>query len=154
MAETNSEFVKRRKGYIAEQKADYPNIGHRAIDWLADACNRIEQLEKAIEKHRWIPVGERLPGDKPSVDIYLDNGNRVTTFNFAEHWENHFAPLKITHWKPIILPEQAEELIKPAPTPEEIKPKTHSITGQQLPVRVSDDEEIERLLEIDACNDA
>lgn len=64
-----------------------------------------DQQQKELDKHRWIPVAERLPEDKESVDIYLDNGNRVTCFNFTEHWETRFAPLNITHWKPIILPE-------------------------------------------------
>lgn len=74
--------------------------------------SELEKKDKIIEANRWIPVSEGPPDDKREVDIYLDNGNRVTCFNFVEHWEIRFAPLRITHWKPIVLPEVEIEKMK------------------------------------------
>lgn len=76
-----------------------------------------------LDKHRWVPVSERLPEiidvsdpqsvavflvhkewKTPTVGIYLKRKGWViySSYQKAEEYQD-----KITHWKPITLPEQA-----------------------------------------------
>ena len=62
-----------------------------------------------LERHRWIPVGERLPEVKQEVLAFdgliirqaemLIDGRFYSEINQAELYV-------ITHWKPIILPKE------------------------------------------------
>ena len=69
---------------------------------------QIRELKTKLDKHRWIPVEERLP-DKH--DIYdVSDGRRKWEhlwIQMSKCWRKdgtlHYE--SITHWKPIILPE-------------------------------------------------
>lgn len=84
----------------------------------AHRCSGCEQLQAELDKHRWIPVEERLPPDRtrvltvrmkreplelqrdPAMDpsvAYTANGEWWTNGNMTGKY-------KPTHWKPIILP--------------------------------------------------
>ena len=85
----------------------------------------IKQLQAELEKHRWIPVSERLPellidiphrhsNDLLLVYETLENTNTVVIGCYDEEngwviYSSHQRPIyyqnQITHWKPIILPE-------------------------------------------------
>lgn len=93
---------------------------------------REEQLEaenkRLIELHRWIPVGERLPesikqlhysrdvlivqSDWGLCTAYYQNVDQLWviygSYERPQEYQN-----KITHWKPIILPQQ---VVKESPT--------------------------------------
>jgi len=68
-----------------------------------------KRLEAELERHRWIPVGERLPEVKQEVLAFdgliirqaemLIDGRFYSEINQAELYV-------ITHWKPIILPKE------------------------------------------------
>jgi hypothetical protein len=67
----------------------------------------IAQLRTELDKHRWIPVSERLP-DRKGLYLVLwhstnDGVTQIRTcdeyiFDKNDSWE-------FTHWKPIILPK-------------------------------------------------
>lgn len=79
---------------------------------------KIEQQQKELEKHRWIPLSERLPEYEVKVILCcirsksVDIGRRTDeseTYN-SDMWATEtkiFYPAAFTHWMPIILPEQA-----------------------------------------------
>ena len=87
-----------------------------AIDnGLCNSCiaERLEQLEADLDKHRWIPVEERLPERGEKVDGYVkklklrianlkgDYVNHKQTITDSDGWQVE----NLTHWKPIILPK-------------------------------------------------
>ena len=81
-------------------------------------CNLCAQglvldLQAELDKHRWIPVEERLPKRGEKVDGYVkklklrianlkgDYVNHKQTITDSDGWQVE----NLTHWKPIILPE-------------------------------------------------
>ncbi|MCK5017486.1 MAG: DUF551 domain-containing protein [Candidatus Peribacteraceae bacterium] len=63
----------------------------------------IKRLQAELDKHRWIPVEEKLPKGA-NVLVCWESGNISQAI--CADWE--FSAMggdRITHWKPIILPE-------------------------------------------------
>jgi len=75
-----------------------------------------ERIEEMKEQNRWIPVSERLPEEGQFCHLYMPEFNSncpqkglylsdkkvwLTTIKYRKRTR------KVTHWKPIILPEQA-----------------------------------------------
>lgn len=83
-------------------------IGQLQTD-IERKAEQIDEQNKELEKHRWIPVSERLPEDDSSAYLFLhESGNvhqGIPSCDLygpdGKLWHS------ITHWKPIILPEQA-----------------------------------------------
>lgn len=68
---------------------------------------KYSELQAVVEANRWIPVTERSPEE--AIEIWAANPNGV-----IERWywtdtlyEKNRLRRLFTHWKPIILPEQA-----------------------------------------------
>lgn len=88
------------------------------IDRMA---GQIEEQREEIKKHRWIPVNERLPTLEDACRGQGERGCRdgtVDVIGVDEYGNvfgaNYYPKMKVwnfgtepTHWKPIILPEQA-----------------------------------------------
>lgn len=79
---------------------------------IARMATQIDEQNKEIKQHRWIPVSKRLPENANAVLLYCDK--MIVTGYFSGEWQIHntktprcYYQHKITHWKPIILPEQA-----------------------------------------------
>ena len=74
------------------------------------------RLQAENEKHRWIPVRERLPKSPTQYlvcDMRLDS-TELPFVGIATRWSQAKGfylesgeQIQVTHWKPIILPEQA-----------------------------------------------
>lgn len=83
--------------------------------------DKILELEAEIEKHRWIPVNERLP-EETGVYLVLPFHEHCPTLWYQDGWywydhqddaisdtfgHNSDEPLfEVTYWKPIILPKK------------------------------------------------
>lgn len=75
--------------------------------------NENEKLKEALGSHRWIPVTERLPKsptDYLCCDMKEDSTERpavfvANTWSKADGFWQGGVQLKVTHWKPILLPE-------------------------------------------------
>ena len=71
------------------------------------------KLQAENERHRWIPVGEGLPETSEIVLSAHYDGNvrwvETRWYNFGDWSPNNDTLKHITHWKPIILPDQAKE---------------------------------------------
>ena len=79
------------------------------------SCKYLEQTAKykaELDEHRWIPVSERLPefiGEYQTFDMTI--GYEILYFDGVLWCEKDTTPChrnsqeRITHWKPIILPE-------------------------------------------------
>ncbi len=71
-----------------------------------------ERLKAELEQHRWIPVSERLPKEDEQCLViegkFAQLGNwQQNTDHLGLQWNvNGFISKQVTHWKPIILPEQ------------------------------------------------
>ena len=66
------------------------------------------KLKEELERHRWVPVSERLPGNIDH-DVLVTDGDSIWVawyYPSARRWAQ-VKPIQgnITHWKPIILPE-------------------------------------------------
>lgn len=111
-------------GMICNEAEDYKRLEEK-VEQLERCIKEMQRLDKMliqtkIEQHRWIPVSERLP--EGMGDYLVSNGIWIERIWFDNGWcyqkgAEFQDKSKITHWKPIILPEQAiakaEELIKP-----------------------------------------
>ncbi len=78
---------------------------------------KILETEAELDKHRWIPVSERLPKDDHQVWILYD----ISEYTYNAYYDSVYnnwhifdysggykkAEDKPTHWKPIILPKGA-----------------------------------------------
>ena len=91
----------------------------QAVQSMKKKNQRIAELEKELDKHRWIPVEEKLPEDGGLYLLTKDEGEDL--------WLDIFGPApkgfkcikdyidlhKITHWQSIVLPEQPLHLSQP-----------------------------------------
>ena len=82
---------------------------------LAEQRVRIGDLQAELDKHRWIPVEERLPEKNQRVDLYITitktdgDYQTITKERFCGYVWNCRSSFPdshdFTHWKPIILPQ-------------------------------------------------
>lgn len=89
-----------------------------ATKFNAEMCEVLKPIQAKLDKHRWIPVEERLPKRDGQVWIcYKENGYTYggyynptyklwQIFDPCGGWSNIDSKSPPTHWKPIILPEQ------------------------------------------------
>ena len=63
------------------------------------------RLKEELEKHRWIPVSERLPEKDGAYQVFRKGNRAPTTRTYfcKDGWVTHDI---VTHWKPITLPEE------------------------------------------------
>lgn len=104
---------------IAEESA----LSHAEKVSLNLIAEEFEKLQAEIERHRWIPVSERLPekgeclvlceGKIRQVQIRIrtdDEDGKMTSCAIRDLGCVYLGCDEcITHWKPIILPDQAKE---------------------------------------------
>jgi hypothetical protein len=64
------------------------------------------RLKEELEKHRWIPVTERLPDKTGSYQVLRENNSYPTTREYYPDDSQWTSRDVVTHWKPIILPEK------------------------------------------------
>ena len=70
---------------------------------LAEAATRLETM---VEERRWIPVGEKLPGNNVAVLCYVDGCGAEMAWRENGQWFLSFAGCRIsdstyTHWQPL-----------------------------------------------------
>ncbi len=135
---------------MAKKETRTTEAGYCPLYGYTETCPRVEHLKAELDKHRWIPVSERLPENKNRVIVRYVNGfnkQRITIAEYiapktvlSEDWLDDDCPLefadscydevkdcywapdgfyesmyevetnmfiddRVTHWKPIILPE-------------------------------------------------
>lgn len=104
--------LKIKKMTIAEAVKRTQDL-RKMIDEILDDIINIQQAE--LDKHRWIPVSERLPKNvREKIDVIAKQtlaSGKVTIKRLTNiEWsfvDTFPESIKITHWKPVILPEQA-----------------------------------------------
>lgn len=70
---------------------------------------QVVKLQAERERHRWIPVEERLPKNEYSILAYGEDGfgyKIVANTSYNLEFGKFRILSKVTHWKPIILPGQ------------------------------------------------
>lgn len=100
-----------------------------------EAVRRYNSHDKLVEANRWIPVSERLPeleavdreGATQSPWVHITDGEKVIDAYYYDYTKREAKPNcatgkgwycsgmfkeDITHWKPIVLPEQAEAALE------------------------------------------
>ena len=72
-----------------------------------------KQTKAEMEKHRWISVGEGNPKEVGCYLLHFCDGLIITGHWNSEKWQvyataspRYHYPDNITHWKPIILPNE------------------------------------------------
>lgn len=91
------------------------------VEEIIRCCKAEPKMREALEKHRWIPVSERPPTLKPQSHhsrwVIVANTKQWTIARYNHQYKDwnpgnssyNLDMNTITHWKPIILPEQARE---------------------------------------------
>lgn len=81
------------------------------FDWAI--LMKLDDLEaenyKLKAKHRWIPVGERLPDESGLYQALRKINQLPTTREYCAKSLMWMSQDTVTHWKPIILPEKGGE---------------------------------------------
>ncbi len=98
----------RQKLYGALWKlVDYEDTGlspeevERVNDFeLTSTARLLEKLSRERNKHRWIPVGERLPEDGVKVLVTLNGGLVITTRYSNNRWDL-WADDEVIAWQPL-----------------------------------------------------
>ncbi len=88
--------------------SDYPYASEKLSG--GEVLSIISQLRAELEKHCWIPVSERLPKDEYDILAYGYDGygyKIVINTSYNLEFKKFRILSEVTHWKPIILPEQA-----------------------------------------------
>lgn len=67
----------------------------------------IDQLQTELDEYRWIPVSERLPEEGGLYYTFVRYTSMPLAVMFHSKDKRWNRPNKVTHWKPIILPEPA-----------------------------------------------
>jgi len=93
---------------ITEKDIKYISI---TPDLAQALIKKDKRLEAELERHRWIPVGERLPDDMG--DYLVSNGIWIERIWFDNGWcyqkgAEFQDKSKVTHWKPIHLPNKGK----------------------------------------------
>ena len=86
--------------------------GKTLAKYIKNLKDMITKLEGQLEKHRWIPVSERLPEDNQCVLVTIkhinDTWGFLAWYQLSRKQWSFYDPMvrgMVTHWKPIILPE-------------------------------------------------
>ncbi len=85
---------------------DCPGVAQRTIERIID---KNEQLQAELDKYRWIPVSERLPKNANAVLLVWRNYFYIGCCRGGKFYIAGELYTEVTHWKPIILPEQAKK---------------------------------------------
>ncbi len=111
--ETEIEQLKGEKPMPQAWWKECPKLAQKVMERIIEEN---EQLQAELEKHRWIPVSERLPNKEKEVSIlagdcrtpYIANALLKGGTWHIRHPNGIIlvASWEITHWKPIILPGQ------------------------------------------------
>ncbi len=83
---------------------------------LFDACVAMQELQAELDRHRWIPVSERLPHIEPLIIVettelsqyYLleyDQKERKYRDSISGLWTDSYIKSITINWMEIILPE-------------------------------------------------
>ena len=84
------------------------DVFSRTTQSLEIMCGK---LQAELDKHRWIPVSERLPEKtkedlRPKLLVYNEDGIAVQEWRHYDFgWSFSDDTGEPTHWKPISLPE-------------------------------------------------
>jgi len=90
---------------ITQEAKDY--INDRAHDHSIVGDGIIVDLIAEIEKHRWIPIGERQPSIGKSYQTYGSHSLPVTLYYDEDGWcDDDEYLLGITHWKELYPPKE------------------------------------------------
>ena len=96
---------------IAKLQAELDSLKADGIARMKKLCTDILNLKYELRKHRWIPVSEKLPESTSRVSIAFDDGivqwQSDGSYEFGEWRTYGYKEGHITHWKPIVLPNQA-----------------------------------------------
>lgn len=99
-----------------KKKIEVLELAKDLTQYTKEQLQENEKLKAELAKHHWIPVSERLPekGESEQSEwVYITDGKECTKayYNFRHKYWYCFGMKKdtITHWKPIILPEQSPE---------------------------------------------
>ena len=119
------EFTKKARAIVERGATDNQEFGLLVLEScdIIDANketikHQAKRIEELGAENRWIPVGERLPEVKSGryvsvIAVLLNNREEqfcmVMDFYGPTNWAHGLVNgyKNVTHWKPIILPEQA-----------------------------------------------
>lgn len=89
-----------------DEHADCDRQLCEAEDKILALNKRIKELEAQLEKHRWIPVSERLPEKTGEYQVVRKINQYPTTREYSADSLMWHSFEIVTHWRPIILLEQ------------------------------------------------
>ena len=96
---------------LKEAKIERISMLNKVAKRAGEDNELIIKLQSQLDKHRWIPVTERLPKKGDEVFVLGGKIGRTGCWN-GKSWIGFGITVRfkkaITHWKPIILPESEE----------------------------------------------
>ena len=112
-----ADMIRDLQADLADSKEREAEVQHTLDAALRISKSKMEHIKtkdkriaSLLEKHRWIPVSERLPKNMNTV-LFIENGNNPKQGYYGDGkwhiWVNTWCfSEKITHWKPITLPKE------------------------------------------------
>ena len=107
--------IKTLRNYYKKVAGDKDDVFEVMYANFDDLLDKVEQLQAELDKHRWIPVRERLPEEHEDIVVcYKHHFNQQSFPNMPDalriidtsYYKDRFElEEEVTHWKPIILPE-------------------------------------------------
>ena len=94
-----------RETCLVDKRCVHYNEAQQCPNAIDCRNEKISELQAELDKHRWIPVVERLPETTGAYQVIRKINDYPSTRMYNVHNKDWRSNDIVTHWKPIILPK-------------------------------------------------
>lgn len=108
MSEFDKEIIKELDKIVELHKEARLSAKETILKTFRELSAKNRELIEEIEKHRWIPVKEKLPQETGPYQVVRKGNKNPTTREFCADSHIWYTSDIVTHWKQIIIPAKEE----------------------------------------------